>query len=542
MQGVAIRQAKRLGAFVIATDGNPNAICANEAHLFVHIDLKDTNGLIAFAKKTQQERGLHAVFTTATDFSHTVACIAEACKLPSHSIEATEKSTNKLLMRNHLSNAGITTIPFFSVTIHDSKKNIEKKDLEKKIKDSHLQFPAVVKPVDNMGARGCKKVNDIDTLSIAIQEALPFSKSRTVIVETFIHGKEYSIEGFIVDNQFFVTALADRHIYFPPYFIEMGHTIPAHVTKTEEKKLCDTFEKAVRSLGLTHGACKGDIFLHNGKVYIGEIAARLSGGYMSGWTVPYSSHLNVTQLALRLAFGENTEVIHELQKWQKSTQKTKVFCAERAYISIPGKVATIIGEDKVRLTPKVYEFFPRVKSQDEVVFPTNNVEKCGNILAVGKRYTSASKSAEQACQKIVLRLKPNEMSTNAFLESPLLSKKTEDNHSVSVFNFTNEQLSQFSKILKADPLVKKTIQKISRKKSKKIAYPCCISAFLTKKFDVQGRTLLKALIQIDTCESNFFSWVEKLMYTDTDVYQKVWLAFLRGGIQGALYLYDSQHT
>ena len=44
------------------------------------------------------------------------------------------------------------------------------------------------------------------------------------------------------------------------------------------------FEKGVKALGLSWGAAKGDVKYSRGRAVIGEIASRLSGGYMSGWT------------------------------------------------------------------------------------------------------------------------------------------------------------------------------------------------------------------------------------------------------------------
>lgn len=563
MQGVAIREAKKIGLRVVAVDGNPNAVCAKEADVFENIDLKNVEALTAFAKAFQEKLGLDAVFTAATDFSYSVAKIAEACNLKSHSVVACENATNKVLMRECLKKANLFSVDFFSITKHEFTQ------LKQIFEASKLEFPLVVKPADNMGARGCKKVVSFAELKFAVETALAFSRTETAIVEKFIEGKEYSIEGLIIGEKFYVTALADRHIFFPPFFIETGHSIPANISKKDTRKLCEAFEKGTRALGLDYGVCKGDIFLSEGKVFIGEIAARLSGGYMSGWTVPYSSGINITREALLLAVGESETVCKRLEKIKLPPTRfnTKFFCAERAWISIPGFVKKVYGLHEAKKLRGVKNVFTRAEANDEVVFPTNNVEKCGNILATARSYKLASKRAESAVRKILLRLKPNEVKTETYLCASYVKSFSE----IKTFEFFNSKLlNSFEKnyaeltelfelyktqpdffiltrerkklicdeIINSEKMIFKKLKTNKGKTELVILFPQIFSSILKKLKDVQGRQLRKALTQMFMIEPNLEKWL--IAKKDLQVNKKFWLMFLRGGIQGALYVYDSE--
>lgn len=558
MQGVAIREAKNLGLFVIAVDGNPNAVCVSEADVFEHIDLKNTDELVSFAKKIQKERGLSAVFTTATDFSYAVAKIAEACGLKSHSVAACEKSTNKYLMRKCFEDKGINSVKFFKVT----KDTLN--DIEKSLNDSKLNFPLVVKPVDNMGARACKKVLTLEELIFAIKKALPYSKSDSVIVEEFIAGKEYSIEGFIIDKHFYVTAIADRHICFSPYFVEMGHSIPSNSNEMDCENVSNVFEQASKALGLSYGVCKGDIFLSEGKAYVGEIAARLSGGYMSGWTVPYSSGINVTKLAILLALGESETVKSELEKLQLPPlrEHTKSFCAERAWISIPGTIKKIYGLEEAKKIKGIKNIFPRAGLGDAVVFPTNNVEKCGNVLAIGTTYKKASRRAKKACKKIILRLEKNNPYSELYLKakfvksfSELKSVKEhlpydmEENFNAykALPDFIDVKPKTLKRLLsKIDDktcelsFVKNILSKKNSSKPQviKIIIPKAFKSQLKKLYDLQGRSLLNVLKKAFLLEPKLFDFLQK--NRNTKIWKKFWSYLLRGGVQGALYVYDCE--
>ena len=137
--------------------------------------------------------------------------------------------------------------------------------------------------------------DDIQTFIDAIKDSIKKSRSGRAILEEFMDGKEFSIDALVYKNELLITGFADRHIFYPPYFIEMGHTMPTDLLYPDFLDVVTEFAKGVKSLGLTCGAAKGDVKLTSKGVMIGEIAARLSGGYMSGWTFPYSSDINLTK-------------------------------------------------------------------------------------------------------------------------------------------------------------------------------------------------------------------------------------------------------
>ncbi|GAB1483893.1 hypothetical protein MASR2M78_27090 [Treponema sp.] len=265
--------------------------------------------------------------------------------------------------------------------------------------------------MDNMGSRGCRRVNGQAELSDAVADALRYSKSGRAIVEEYMDGDEYSVDAIVSNGEVSICGLADRHIFFPPYFIEMGHTIPTAISKADEVELLSVFKAGIAALGITNGAAKGDLKLSSKGPMIGEIAARLSGGYMSGWTYPYASLVEPTAAAIAVALGEKPENLEPKRDWT---------CAERAFISIPGKVLSISGFEEASSLPFVQNVFMRAQVLARVSFPVNNVSKCGNIIAVAPSRSEASEAAEKAARSILIRLAPEDRETEAFLSAPLL--------------------------------------------------------------------------------------------------------------------------
>lgn len=398
MQAPAIRIAKDKGWKVICADGNPGAPSAPYADEFLHIDLKDKVGLEEAARKIQEEEGLNGVFTAGTDFSASVAWVAEKLGLPGISYDTALNATDKIRMRTCFREAGVPSPSFIELS--------EDMDFSQAVRD--MTFPLVVKPVDNMGARGVRKINDLTELAPAVQEAINYSRTDRAIVEEFLAGEEYSIDALVYKGKVTIHGLAIRHIYFPPCFIEMGHTMPAQISPEKEKEIVDVFTRGVQALGIDMGAAKGDIFYTSQGPVIGEIAARLSGGYMSGWTFPQASFVESTEGAMNIAMG--LEPAPYEGKYEKVS-------AERAFLSIPGTVKSIRNVEEAYAMDNVNDLFLRVEEGDKVDFPVNNVEKCGNIISSHKERAVAVKASEQACAKILITLDENDTRTGDFLFS-----------------------------------------------------------------------------------------------------------------------------
>ena len=411
MQIPAIDEAKKAGFYVAVVDGNPSAPGGVLADEFNPVDLKDLKGLLDYGRKLKSCKNLAGVFTCATDFSASVAYLTENLGLPGHSYESALNATDKSRMRECFKKAGVPSPLFTKVTGKTSLEPLMEK----------IGFPMVIKPVDNMGARGCSLVRNCNELKQAVDSALKYSRSGTCICESYMDGPEFSVDALVVNEKIYITGFAKRHIYFEPFFVELGHTIPCEVSPAVYRELIDVFEKGIRALGLSWGAAKGDLKYTSKGAMIGEIAGRLSGGYMSGWTYPESSGVNLIKQALKLAVG-NTDL--------ELTPGKKLFCAERAWISIPGIVRKVTsplisfgGIPKVmpdsglscEEISNIKAVIPRAKAGDRVVFPRNNVEKCGNVIVTGKNTEECEHLAKKLCSSILISLEPGVKETGDFL-------------------------------------------------------------------------------------------------------------------------------
>ncbi|TVR34546.1 MAG: ATP-grasp domain-containing protein [Spirochaetaceae bacterium] len=399
MQQPALQLARQQGWHVVAADGNPKAAARGLADRFVNIDLRDREALAAFAREYQAESGLDAVFTAGTDFSTSVAFIAEALGLPGIDYQTALQATDKQRMRTLFMQKGIPSVRFRVL------RRVPPRHEAETIAEQ-VGFPVVVKPVDNMGARGVRCVHSGADLSAAVEAALQFSASGTVLVEEFIDGAEFSIDAVIWRGRVSVCGVADRDIRFAPFFIEVGHCMPSELHEHAQRQLTAVFTRAVAALGIRNGAAKGDVFMSRRGPVIGEIAARLSGGYMSGWTYPLSSGAEPTLAAMQVAMGEAPQAL--APRWHKVS-------VERAVISIPGVIRTLHGFEAAERVPNVRAVFRRCHAGETVVFPRNNVEKCGNVISCADTRDAAFEAALTGIRAIEVDLIPGDRQTIEFL-------------------------------------------------------------------------------------------------------------------------------
>jgi isopentenyl diphosphate isomerase/L-lactate dehydrogenase-like FMN-dependent dehydrogenase/biotin carboxylase len=381
LQIPVILAAKKLNHQVIVTDYNPDAVGMRYADIPIIMSTRDIEGSVRVARAQNELTPIHGVLTVGTDASMTVAAVANALGLPGIKFEDAEAATNKVKMRQRFMEHGVPSPEFMAVwSLADAKEACKK-----------IGFPVVIKPCDNMGARGVMKIDNRSQIADAFKHAKAGSPSGALIIEQYMTGPELSIDSVIYNGEISFTGIADRIIEDLPYFIEKGHTMPSQLPKETLDEACRVMTLGIRALGIRNGFAKGDIKVTPDGVKIGELAARLSGGFMSAYTYPLSSGVDLMKAAVEVCLGVEPSNLEPLYHR---------FSIERAIITEPGIVKRIANIDEARAVPGIAEIFLNVKTGDKVKKPKSNVEKAGHIIAVGNTLEEAERAVEE-CRKII---------------------------------------------------------------------------------------------------------------------------------------------
>ena len=167
LQCPIIETARSMKLRTVVADMNLEAPGFEFAHSKITMSTKDIEGMVREAKKFADSEPIHAVITAGTDASMTVAAVANALNLPGIRFKDAEAASNKIKMRKRLKEFNVPIPEFAAIwNIQDARDALE-----------FLKFPLVMKPADNMGARGVIKVSNREELHAAFKHAKKYSRN-----------------------------------------------------------------------------------------------------------------------------------------------------------------------------------------------------------------------------------------------------------------------------------------------------------------------------------------------------------------------------
>jgi biotin carboxylase len=243
------------------------------------------------------------------------ARVARAFGLPGNSPSSTRISRDKLATRAALARAGLR-VPTFQA-IDD--------DVDAALLARSLQYPAVVKPVALSGSRGVIRVDDEPACVAAIARVRKLLHGTDVlaerdpalgkiVVEEFVPGREYAIEGLVTEGRFRALAIFDKPDPLDgPFFEETIYVTPSVAAARVQQAIVSAIADAVSAIGLSHGPVHAECRVNDRGVWVLEVAARPIGGLCSralrfvrsGGSSDLPVIVSLEELLLRHAIGED---------------------------------------------------------------------------------------------------------------------------------------------------------------------------------------------------------------------------------------------
>lgn len=285
-----IERAKRMGLFTVGIDPVADAACRDAVDAFEVVGGQDYEGTCAVVEKY----GINAIVTAATDKPLVMmARIAEKFNFPFYSVETAQWSTDKFQMKRRFE---LGDVP------HAQGRLISK------IEEAEgLVFPVIVKPRDNSGSRGVKLCRNAEELKVSITEALDNSKLDTVLVEEYIEGLEYSIEGLHYDGKSEVIQFTEKKTTEFPYNVELGHKQPANLTEEQKNSIRKIVSKIGEALNFENCPSHTELKINDRGVFVIETSPRLGGDYITSTLTPLSTGINLEDQLLHIALGEKVD-------------------------------------------------------------------------------------------------------------------------------------------------------------------------------------------------------------------------------------------
>lgn len=228
------------------------------------------------------------------------ARLREQLGLPGNSTPAVMLSRDKLRFRQLLHDSGLNCPAFFALP-HDADVN----------QSAHrVAYPAVVKARRLSSSRGVVRVDNPREFVAAVNwvrqiqgRADREGQALGLVVEAFIPGREYALEGLLDDGQLQVLALFDKPDPLDgPYFEETIYVTPSRLTEAVQHEIADMVQRACERAGLTSGPVHAEMRVNQQGVWLLEIAARSIGG-LCGRVLRHALGMSLEEVVLRQALG-----------------------------------------------------------------------------------------------------------------------------------------------------------------------------------------------------------------------------------------------
>lgn len=263
----AIKKCKELGLFVCGcsyTNTDPGIPLLDD---FRQIDIRDCDGVTKYAVSQRVD----CVYSVGSDIAMPVAMqVSERMGLFRFiSPHTAQVCQNKVLMRKTLGSEFHGNIRFIECSRAEDAKQFN-------------AYPAMMKPVDSQGQRGCFRVDSYEDICEKIGTSLSFSKAGRVIIEEYIEGNEISVNAYAVDGKTAFSVISDRFSYSEyPGGIIKAHCLPSSVGD-KTKQLTDRLvSQAIHILGIQNGPVYFQIKVtDDGEPKLIEVAPRLDGCHM----------------------------------------------------------------------------------------------------------------------------------------------------------------------------------------------------------------------------------------------------------------------
>jgi biotin carboxylase len=306
-----VEAALRLGVDLTVASEEDSAFSERESEGLLTLDFRSPAQMVAEVDAYAAEFPVDAVFGVDDETAVAAATISDALGLPHTPVPAVRAAGDKHQQRELLQAAGVPVPRYVLHEIDEDPRGIARV----------TQYPCVLKPLHLSASRGVIRVNSAEEFVFAHRRMAEILRAPDVrargdeqggrfLVEHFVAGPEFALEGLVVDGELHVLALWDKPDPLNgPFFAETIYVTPSRVPQEVQGELVDCAERATWALGLTRGPIHVELRHNRRGPWLIELAARPIGG-KCGQALRFGADgkLSFEQVLLSHALGMLTEV------------------------------------------------------------------------------------------------------------------------------------------------------------------------------------------------------------------------------------------
>jgi carbamoyl-phosphate synthase large subunit len=329
-QVIVIKKAKEMGltTVVVSPDGDYPGL--QYADIIYHEDVRNEKNVLEIARKEK-------IAGIASDQNNipveTIGYVAESLNLTGNSYNTSKIYSRKDLMREKCREIGVPSLAYGIAA-----------DLKTALKMAReIGYPLMCKPTDNQSSKGIFKVAEEEELAGVFEEVLSHSFSGKIILEQYVKGKEYIVDGLAIGGAYkSLIMLENENFNIKGLYVPRSRTSPTSLPTNKVNELLALDSLINKSFGLANGFSHNEYLLNpkDDKFYLIDSAARGGGAFISSHLTPYACGFDTTELLIRLALGEPLKI-------KDYHFASKAVCYICFYLE-EGEIRHIDGLDKMR--------------------------------------------------------------------------------------------------------------------------------------------------------------------------------------------------
>lgn len=301
------------------------------------------------------------------------AFIAQYLNIPWNTPDNIRVIKDKYLLRNKLKEKGIHQPSIAACsTIEDATCFLDQ---------SEGQGPWIVKPRIGLGSEGVSIVRKKNDLEAAF-EHLNLEDRQAFLIEEYVFGQEYSIEGVFISGEAQFFGITKKTLIDNESFIECGHVFPAPIPKDTAQKIYSEVRKAIDAVELHYGLFHVEFWVNENVITLGEIHARPGGAFIN-WMTELVTDIETYGIALDDLRGQVTP---PPATWPSNNYTFSKSAGISYFRPAPGIIEQIGDLERIRQHPNCVRLHCALRTGDTVPEVTSwkDLESMGYLIVSGE--------------------------------------------------------------------------------------------------------------------------------------------------------------
>jgi biotin carboxylase len=329
----------------------------------------------------------------------TAAIAAEALRIHGNPVRAVEICRNKLRQREALAAAGLPVPEFFAFSPVEDISGILPR----------VKFPCVLKPLGLAASQGVVRANNVEEFAQAAEHIRNLLASPeiqvlrepgldSILVESYIPGREVAIEGLLSDGRLRVLAIFDKPDPLEgPYFEETIYVTPSRLSPEAQAALENCAARTVQALGLVTGPVHAEFRVNERGPWVLEAAPRPIGGLCARALRFGPGRISLEELLIRHALRLGGEDVER----EKAASGVMMIPVPRSGIfeGVDGidEAERVAGIEEIRITARLHDYV--------AAWPEGS-SYLGFIFARAEKPADAELALREAHAKLRFRFSP----------------------------------------------------------------------------------------------------------------------------------------